>query len=326
MTATIRIQETYDLSTAVNKMGLLGIHTPGYGLIKRLYPGFLMNYKYMRAVRCDLAIACASVQPADPLQIGTEAGSIAPQDLFNPILYRAVSTDSFNTILNRMYGLGDNLIGSGSVADSGSAGSDPWNGINSTDIYYALLSESGWAKAMPQAGFAMSNLVPLVYEVLNTFGNTLIPASSSSMNTIPFVQPGGGMSNGTTIATTFRGSPRPMPRIPTTAGTNTVDVSGEVFDLPASEQVGIPKTFVACIVMPPAKQHILYFRLKVVWTLEFTDTMSMNERATIGSLQANGAQTYASNIIASKTATPDMQVKESMLDADGVSAEMIMQS
>lgn len=326
MTATVRIQETYDLSTAVNKMGLLGIHTPGYNLIKRLYPGFVLNYKYMRAVKCDLAIACASVQPADPLQIGTEAGSIAPQDLFNPILYRAVSTDSFNTILNRAYNLNDNIISDGSVADHGSPGSDPWTLGNSTDVYYALLSESGWAKAMPQSGFTMSNLVPLVYEVLNTFGNTLIPTSSSSLNTINVVNDAGAVSNSTALATTFRGAPRPMPKIPTTTGTNTVDVSGENFDLPSSNQVGIPKTFVACIVMPPAKQHVLYFRLRVVWTIEFSDIMSMNERATLGSLIDNGHKTYGTNIISSKSATPDMQVKESMLDADGISAEMIMQS
>ena len=73
----VKVSETYDLSTKIGKMGIVGIHTPDSDLITRHYGGFIQNMKFAKFVKCDVAMACASMLPADPLQIGMEAGSIA---------------------------------------------------------------------------------------------------------------------------------------------------------------------------------------------------------------------------------------------------------
>ena len=90
----VRISETYDLSTQVGKMGLIAVHTHSFHAISGAWGGLAKNHKFMRLVNCDITMACASMLPADPLQIGTEAGDIAPQDMFNPILFKGGSSRS----------------------------------------------------------------------------------------------------------------------------------------------------------------------------------------------------------------------------------------
>lgn len=294
---TVRITELYDLNTVKNKMGLIAIHTPGFKQIARLYPGFLLNYNKMKAVSCDIAVACASMLPADPLQVGTETGEIAPQDLFNPILYKACTNDSFNTVVNRIYTMTDPIEGD-SISTPGTIGNHPWDGSsysNSTDIYYALLSEDGWRKAMPQSGFSMKGLRPLVYPVLSTFGNTRISPGTTSVPGVNAVDDAGVNVGLTNLATQFRGPAQAMPAVPTTVARNTQDIgvgAGHPFDVFQMDNPGIPKTFVACICTPPSKLHVLYYRLRITWTLEFFDPITMNEKATLGTLNNNGAHLH----------------------------------
>lgn len=328
---TIQIRETYDLSTTVNKMGLIGIHTPSMELIKKLYPGFCLNYKKVKADKMDMALAAASLLPADPLQVGTESGDIAPQDMFNPILYRAVSSDSFNTIMNRVYGFSA-LNSTSSLATPGTVGNDPFTGINSYDCYYALLSESGWRKAMPQSGLQMTNVKPLVYEVLNTFGNTNIPTNAGSLNYINAV--GNSGNEGLIVkATTFRGASKPMPAIPTISGMTSVDLTTSTTEqvqnagnwtVPVGMANSIPKTFCAIVVLPPAKLHRLYFRISIVWTISFFEICSTVERASLWDMGNVGAVTYSNQIIDESSKVLDNT--NSTVDTRDVDAEMIMQS
>lgn len=329
---TVQIRETYDLSTTVNRMGLIGIHTPSMNLLKRLYPGFCLNYKKVRCDKMDMALAAASLLPADPLQVGTEAGDIAPQDLFNPILYRAVSTDSFNTIMNRIYGMSDLLV-EGSLATPGTVGNDPFTGMNSYNCYYALLSEDGWAKAMPQTGFSMRNVVPLVYEVLNTFGNTYMPSNPASLNYVNTVGNAGNESATSGVAQTFRGNSRPMPAIPTIGGMTSVTLQTSTTEdiakagdwtVPVGMTNNIPKTFCALVCLPPAKLHKLFFRVTIVWTVTFFDVCSTVERGTLGQINNLGVATYSNQII--ETTSKVLDNENSTVDTRDVNAEMIMQS
>lgn len=295
---TVRITELYDLNTVRDRMGLIGIHTPGFKQIARLYPGFLLNYNKMKAVGCDVAVACASMLPADPLQVGTETGDIAPQDLFNPILYKACTNDSFNTVVNRVYSMSDPIEGN-SLATPGTVGNDPWTdaGAGSTaDIYYALLGEDGWRKAMPQSGFSMKGLRPLVYPILSTFGNTVLPAIGTQGNTaVGAVNAGGANFLQSAGAVAFRGSPQTMPAVPTTTYRNTQTIGSSTahpFDVFQMDNPGIPKTFVCVIATPPSKLHVLYYRLRITWTIEFFDPITMNEKATLGTLRNNGAHLH----------------------------------
>lgn len=304
----VRITETYDLSTEVDQLGIIGIHTPSSVPINDLYPGLVINNRKIRLVGCDVTIACASMLPADPLQIGTEAGSIAPQDMFNPILYTAVSNDRFNTIQNR-------IMAGTNVSDYGSVGKADLLLDDDFAVYYALLADSdGWKKAMPQSGLSMTGLYPIVYEVLspqaapgvvNRNGITSGVATLDDLNTTETVQ-----------VNLFRGNSKRMPAIPLHLypGDDAVaDGSGNWF----------PTTYVACIVMPPAKLHKLYYRMAVTWTYEFIDVIPVTEYATGTFLENFGSHAYASDYASQSS---KMDTKTDTVDVKGASITKIMTS
>lgn len=180
----VKVSETYDLSTKPDKMGMLGIHTPDGKLVYSMWSGFYQNFRKMRYASCDVAMACASMLPADPLQIGVEAGDIAPQDMFNPILYKACSNDSMSTLLNRIYagahGGGTPWVGQNSVTSDNSPDFlfSSTQDIDQFAMYYGLLSDtSGWKKAMPQAGLQIKGLVPITWSLLATQGQPSVIGS-----------------------------------------------------------------------------------------------------------------------------------------------------
>lgn len=172
----VKVTETYDLSTQTNKMGFIGIHTPDGKLVYNLWSGLFKNFKKYQFKSCDVTMACASMLPADPLQIGVESGDIAPQDMFNPILYKAVSNDSMSNLLNRLYA-GQAAVDVQIAKNSIVAQNNETFGYNDTAdvdqfaMYYGLLSEShGWKKAMPQAGLQMRGLRPLAFMMSTNYG------------------------------------------------------------------------------------------------------------------------------------------------------------
>lgn len=345
---TITIRETYDLSTAPGRLGLIGIHTPGSAIIRKLYPGLWLNYNKVKVNSCNVALACASLLPADPLQIGVEAGDIAPQDLFNPILYRACSTDSFNTILNRMYGT-DSLfkLQDGSIAFSADGPGDPFPSISDTlseDVYYGLLSESGWKKAMPQSGLVMKHLVPLVYNVISNYGQAVHidgPSNDDDADRWAAVPNSAGTgTSGVSVASIFRGKSFPMPALPTARGmvigqasyvdgTSAQAGTDNSWYFPYFPPTLIPKTYVGCVIIPPSKLHKLYFRMSITWTVSFFDPVSIVERGRLVDIQDAGLATYGLGFIMgdqSKEIEEKMSVVESTVDTLDVDANMIMQS
>ena len=260
---SVKVSETYDLSTQVSKMGIVGIHTPTGPLVERMWPGLVRQYGKFRFAKCDVAMACASMLPADPLQIGVEAGSIAPQDMFNPILYRAVSNATMNNFLSLMKFSGSinansqngAQINFGSIVSEndpnfqGGSGAEP-TAIDNFDMYYGLLSDtSSWRKAMPQSGLSMRNLVPLVYEVyannginqasgvgvsgapgnglfdLDIYGNFYQDASSSLDSEVSneLTERSGVAAPVSSQFTKFKGKSRPMPWVNTKFWTQVSD-------------------------------------------------------------------------------------------------------
>lgn len=347
---TVTIRETYDLSTAPGRLGLIGIHTPGSAIIRKLYPGLWLNYNKVKVNTCNVALACASLLPADPLQIGVETGDIAPQDLFNPILYRACSTDSFNTILNRMYGT-DSLFSlqDGSIGFPSNGPGDPFPSASdalSEDVYYGLLSESGWKKAMPQSGLQMRNLVPLVYNVISNYGNAATintPGNSVADAEKYAVVPndaGSAPGSGVKVASIFRGHSFPMPALPTARGmvqgqTSYVDTSSTQAGIdnswyfPYFPPTLIPKTYVGCVIIPPSKLHKLYFRMSITWSISFFDPVSIVERGRLIDIQDAGLVTYGLGFQmgeSSKEIEDKLTHVESTVDTLDVDANMIMQS
>lgn len=282
----------YDLRTVKDKIGVIGIHTPTMSLIARSWKGLLDNHKYIRLLKCDVSIACASHQALDPLQIGTDTDKIAPQDLMNPILYRACTNDSWNLIMNKVYASAGTNLNSIKYFD------DPFSGTTATNqenTYYALLASDDWRKAMPQAGLNMTNLRPFVYQVVNTYGNEgNMSATSTASGVLDAVQ-GSTTSGNPASATsgnrpvTFRGHAIPYPPLPCSqAGSTTSNES----DYPLINVGNIPKSYVACILMPPSKLQVMYYRLVVRWTFEFIKAVPLYDKYSLSDVASVGTQTY----------------------------------
>lgn len=352
---TVRISETYDLSTKVGKMGIVGIHTPTGSLIDKMWPGLVLQYKKMRFAKCDVAMACASMLPADPLQIGVEAGSIAPQDMFNPILYKAVSNDSMSNILAYLMGASGKHdpafpnVEQGSVVDINDTVFDSSSGSPSTSydqfkMYYGLLADAdNWRKAMPQSGLTMNNLYPLVYQVIHPYGRNN-RGVSPSVNDWP-----GGVSypsnfiNGadvgvpsehkdTTVFAPYsgdkfnlRGPAMRMPAFDTKyfSETPTKNIVPSGNGAPVSSGTGaIPPAYVGLIVLPPAKLNQLYYRLKVTWSIEFTGLHSMADIGAWDTVEAIGGLAFGTDY-ADQSA--NMTAATAMVDTSGADIQKIME-
>ena len=351
----VRVSETYDLSTKVNKMGIVGIHTPTGSLIDKMWPGLVLQYKKMRFAKCDVAMACASMLPADPLQVGVEAGAIAPQDMFNPILYKAVSNDSMSNILAYLMGAGGEPaidfpnVDKGSVVDINdtvfdSSGTGTPTSYDQFRMYYGLLADSnGWKKAMPQAGLTMRGLYPLVYQVIHPYG-------VNNRGTVPSENDWqGGLARenrfieGTRVAVptehkdvdtnapysgenwNLRGPAMRMPAFDTKYFSQTVTgnivPSGNGANV-ASGAGAIPPAYVGLIVLPPAKLNQLYYRLKVTWTIEFTGLHSMADIGAWDTLDAIGGLAYGTDY---EDQAAKMTANTAMVDTNGADIQKIME-
>ena len=331
----VKVSETYDLSTKPDKMGLLGIHTPDGKLVFSMWKGLFQNFRKMRFVSCDVAMACASMLPADPLQIGVEAGDIAPQDMFNPILYKAVSNDSMSNLLNKIYAAGGYLDASTWLnKNSVSAENTPEFVYDSTKdidqfaMYYGLLADtSGWKKAMPQAGLGMKGLVPLTFSLVATQGQpNVISTLGNSMLSYPDAgtQDDKISSHTAFIGRYMRGDTRRMPAFDTMVMTKDGSMGNKLSTViyPANNSDNYPKVgdsisvltdpgsnnrtlivpnldapncFVAAIVLPPAKLNRLYYRLKVTWTVEFSGPRPLTDITNWYGLALAGAMSYGSD-------------------------------
>lgn len=326
----VRVSETYDLSTKVGKMGMVGIHTPKGNLITRHYGGLCQNFKYAKFVSCDVALACASMLPADPLQIGVEAGAIAPQDMFNPILYKAVSNESMNNFLaflqsgaqaaSQVKALDKNSI----VDINDTAFMFNETAVDQFQLYYGLLSNSdGWKKAMPQAGLEMRGLYPMVFRVN---ANTAMPGPDGVVGSTGNALHFGGLAltdgqTSTGVVQYMRGEGARMPRFPT-IGFGSNEQYYLIGDVPGQSALShAPLAYVGLIILPPAKLNQLYYRLKITWTIEFSDIRSQADILNWHSLAALGEVSYGTDYV---TQSKAMATSEAMVDTSGAELEKVM--
>lgn len=322
---TVKITETYDLKTTVNKMGLLGIHTPTVTLLRRLYPGLLKNHKFVRFLKADVVGACASVLPADPLQVGVSAGSVAPEDLFNPILYKAVTNQSFDTLVNRITDPATQTLLGSMNGDNVSISSS----ATQFAIYYSLLAENGeFRKAMPQSGFAIKNLVPICHTLVSNYGNVGPIQTANVMDyeenaydvpdlsTVPHT--GGALASTVdkSTAMVFRGKSVKMPKLPIHTGLESWD---------AIPEPSFVKTMVAMLVIPPARLHEFYYRVRITWTVQFLDICTTNSMSNGSDISINGSAGYLKTYNYTKSEN-ELDQSETMVDATNVDIEKIMES
>lgn len=324
----IKLSETYDLSTAVGKMGLVSIRSPNLNYIEKKYPGFVRNFKFVRVVSGNVKISCASMLPADPLQIGVTAGKIAPADAFNPLLYKAVSNESWEGLVNRMYATA-NVFTSLSDSVKYSSGGDAFplaSSEDSTRAYYALLSDPSFKKAHPQAGLNMTGLKPLVFPLLHTLGQ---PSSGVAQTSAPGSD-AIGLAGAGDVATVIqlagsymKGSPVPMPRVPT-ASSGYSGSDGSV----GINKGYLPICYCAVIITPPSELNLLYYRLVCEWYVEFSVPRSDMQLATMGGAAELGrwsrTQTYGTP--PSLSSVSSTAVADGSVDADGIELQKVMES
>lgn len=316
----VKVRETYDLHTIKNKISVIAVHTPNPRIIQNNFPGLLMQCKAYRPYSCDVRLACASMLPVDPLGVGTSEGDVSPEDLFNPLLYTAMSNFGMSQLEARINAIsqgattaGQDLAGNTAAvdADSLTSMSDEFN------VYYGILSNShGWKKASPQAGLEMRGLRPLVYERLYNVGESLEPIYNPAAD--------GSVQTGITIQS-IRGNGKPMPMINTTGYTSTgqnnpfkPDTPGDTTPLIGIREQEVPwiNAVVAAILVPPSRLHQLFYRMVVEWTIEFSGIRPIGEITSWASLAALGELTHFKSYDYSSTKEALTGDSSSILDHD----------
>lgn len=300
----VKVRETYDLHTVKNKMTVIGIHTPKPDIIKRNYPGLLMQCRAYRPHHADIRVACASLMPLDPQGVGLDDGDVAPEDVFNPILYKAMSNKGMSQLearINALRTTGSGLDVDGNSAmvevDSFTAISDEFN------VYYGLLADThGWKHAMPQSGLQMNDLRPLVYEMVYNVGDMVdsVPVGSG----IPaFSYPAADGSALNIGVQSILGKSKEMPFINCTAYSRAANGSDGVaepgfkpgFPLQCEQDVPYIPVMVAAIIVPPSRLHELFYRMVVEWTIEFSSIRSLGEITNFTGIANIGQNTHFQN-------------------------------
>lgn len=303
----VKVRETYDLHTQRDKMSIIGIHTPSSDIIKKSYPGLLMQCKAYRPKSCDVKLACASMLPADPLQVGLAEGDVAPEDMFNPILYKAMSNFGMSNLEKYIEANVGSFWHPGASVDAeinGVMSDDNPGGYDDFSIYYGLLAQTHeWKHANPQSGLSMASLRPLVYDVVSTIGdNSANNVGASTQNPVIDSDDTYRTSANGLARVMFNGKPKEMPMMNCTVvdSSQAYDVDTGFYkntsgnNLQKNKQLGVPapKIFVGCIIVPPSRLHQLFYRMVVEWTLEFSTVRSITDITTWRSLGAMGDTTH----------------------------------
>lgn len=326
----VRYNETYDLSTKADSLGLIAVHTPSTIALKSKFEGLFKQFKFIRFNSVSLRCACASLMPIDPLQVGLEAGQVAPQDMFNPILYTAVSNESMGVLLDRIYSFQSFSNGADVSTTAGPSLNwvDAVPGVsNPFAAYYGLLSGEKFRTAMPQQGFEMHNVVPLAHKVVTNVplqgtlkaegGNAQQISGGIGANNVghdlgveqgsiagnKFLVPIEGYSNGTV----------PLPRIPTMVA---VDIGAYAINEPT------PVYCMACI-LPPAKLQRLFFRMVISWSITFEEFRPLEECSNTTYLAQVGSQFYKSDY---EEQSASMTSTTAVIDGMGMDVELVTTS
>lgn len=322
----VKVRETYDLHTVQNKMTVIGIHTPRPGIIQRNFPGLLMQCRAYRPVSADVRVACASVLPLDPRGVGTTEDDVAPEDVFNPILYKAMSNLGMSQLearINALTGVqptaGTDVYGDSAVVDVDSLTEQ----ADEFPIYYGLLSQSGvWRHANPQAGLEMKGLKPLVYELVYNIHDQMAPGTGAYPADAPSYPGADGAVQTTGMGLqSIRGKGKPMPFINCTAYTassNAGSYEKPGFDAPNNAELAVPYILCmcGCIIIPPSRRHELFYRMVVEWTIEFSSIRPLGEITTWNGLYTIGNATHFQNYNYSETKKAVTGDDESMLESD----------
>lgn len=286
--------ETYDLNTINNELSILAIHTPQSNTLKRFFHGLYEQYSKMKVLGCNFRMVCASQQALDPTLVGMSEGQVDPRDVLNPILFKAVTGEGVNALIDQIYNSSESVTPT--AGNSSNLGhSIDQHVITSTggiSSYYSLLADDSWRREHPQKGITVMGLKPMVHRVVTTqpfkwssakeFPG-MVPATSPS-DTAGHAGYGFGGISGSVNGATDPVNPTvfvsngltDMPWLDTAFssvhtfadGVGATQGSSKAYAL----QTNIPRVYMGCLVLPPSTgSQNLYFRLQIVWHILFKD-------------------------------------------------------
>lgn len=312
--------ETYDLNTAIGELSMLGIHTPQAISLKKMFKGFFEQYKKYKILGCNMEMVCASQQALTPDLVGIDNGQVDPRDILNPILFKACTGESLNALLDQIYNKGLEVATQG--AGNGSVAQHIITDTVSINAYYQMLADDTFRKSHPQRGLTVMGLKPYVHRVVTTqpfkwsgrAGNDSVVVSrpiagsqalltDNGPDDTPPIRGFGGPTNASNGA--GQGSSNfvyddianpsvfvsdgitEMPWLETTTARK-VDYEyqeGELSTIAGKFTINdVPRVYMGCIILPPAILQRLFFRLNIVWHIEFKDFRPAYE---VGPVQDN---------------------------------------
>lgn len=295
---TASYQEVYDLSNQSGQVSVLGIRTPSPGVPYKMLRGFFSQFRKFRYYGCEVRVQPASMLPADPLQIGLEAGeTIDPRDMLNPILFHGCHGDDLNYALNMIYQGGQYTpVPNSSIdemdvelGDSFYRGA-AYGNVDMEDVYYSCLSDVGWKKFGVQQPFRL-RLRPLVHQVvMNKVFTPTDPVNGRSRGQLEIDDSTGdfdirgssyeyvGVTQGDEVSAV-----RSLPQMFTNRLTSMgwLDCRRSMIssssNISTENYVSIPKTFMGIILLPPSYRQEMYMRIVIVHRFGFKDfTTSLN--------------------------------------------------
>lgn len=309
--------ETYDINTVRNELTMLGIHTPQATGLRRMFKGLFINYSKFRVLGCNFRLVCATRQELTP-DLVSAGGDLDPRDVLNPILFKACTGEGLNALLDQIYNASEaaatNITGttSGTKADS-SIDVHRDTGTQALEAYYSLLADDSFRREHPQRGITVMGLKPKVHRIVSTqpfkwsvgpvnptYGaNPSIVAaltpdagdrqvhgfggeSGSSDQTADPVNPSVFVSNGLAempwLDTAYSSPSTFYNALTGTSGTST-EVN-KAYKLCAN----VPRVYMGCLILPPSLGTTvnLYYRMQMVWHLEFKDFRSAQDLLPVG--------------------------------------------
>ncbi|APA32001.1 capsid protein [Human feces-associated smacovirus] len=297
--ASASYQEILDVNTVKGNVTVIGIHTPTGSTPVRRLSGFFAQFRKFRYKGCSVQVVPAATLPADPLQVGFEAGEnqIDMRDMLNPILFHGTHGESLQVAWNNIFVNPNRFDGSASGNSSYKTGA----GFDASDLtfadstnnpvetqYYQAITDRTWRKFGIQSTFKLPFMSPRVWKASTIY--PILPngyQQNGSMNTgdtpLPegFLPPGTYFDNydgrGLTMPIDGQGhildqkwmssGTTPLGWLPTVTMPR-VDPNNAT-SVTLAPRTLLPKIFMGILVLPPSYLQELYFRVIVTHYYEF---------------------------------------------------------